>query len=168
MEMKFYLTIKGERISVSEDVYRAYVNPIRAEQRKKRHEWKCKVVSKKGKFYSRCNLKCESCPYYLSGKNALGNKFSLDKLMDAGIDVEDKQMDLEGSYIEVEERKDKIKKLNTAISLLTPRQREMLRKIYFEDRANEEVAEFYGITNSAVSHAMDRIYASLKKILKNL
>ena len=31
---EFYIIIKGEKVTVSEEVYRAYVRPIRAEQRR--------------------------------------------------------------------------------------------------------------------------------------
>lgn len=38
--------------------------------------------------------------------------------------------------------------------------------IFFEEKTQAEVAEYYGITEAAVSQSMDRIYMSLKKILK--
>ena len=46
---EFYITIKGKKVEVSEEVYRAYVRPIRAEQRQKRRNWKCQVKGKKRK-----------------------------------------------------------------------------------------------------------------------
>lgn len=56
--------------------------------------------------------------------------------------------------------------IQKAIEKLKPRQREMVFMIFFEEKTQAEVAEYYGITESAVSQSMDRIYASLKKILK--
>lgn len=41
---KYYLTIGNETIEVTEDVYRAYVRPIKAERQRKRREWKCKIA----------------------------------------------------------------------------------------------------------------------------
>ena len=35
---KFYVTIKGKQIEVTEEVYREYVRPIRNEQRQKRRD----------------------------------------------------------------------------------------------------------------------------------
>ena len=63
---KFYVTIKGEKIEVTEEVYRAYVRPIRKEQRQKRRDWKCRVVGPKGNLI-RCPNKCEECPYAKAG-----------------------------------------------------------------------------------------------------
>lgn len=56
--------------------------------------------------------------------------------------------------------------IQKAIKKLKPRQREMVFMIFFEEKTQAEVAEYYGITESAVSQSMDRIYASLRKILK--
>ena len=72
-DKRFYLTIKGQQVEVSEDVYRAYVRPIRAEQRRKRREWKCQIKGKNGKLV-RCQKDCRECRYAQSGNSALGNK----------------------------------------------------------------------------------------------
>ena len=93
-EKKYIIKIKGETVEVNEEIYRAYVRPIRAEQRKKRKEWKCVKLSRTGKYYVRCKERCEACPYYLSGKNARGNKLSLDRMAEAGIDLEDRKQDV--------------------------------------------------------------------------
>lgn len=73
------LTIGKETIEVSEEVYRAYMRPIKAEHQRKRRQWKCRVLSENGGHYCRCNNRCEACAYYLAGNNALGNHLSLDK-----------------------------------------------------------------------------------------
>ncbi len=57
-------------------------------------------------------------------------------------------------------------RLHKAIDKLTPRQKEMVIMIFFEDKTQVEVAKHYGITETAVSQAMDRIYASLRRILE--
>ena len=41
---RFVLKIRGQEVEVSEEVYRAYVRPIRAEQRQKRRQWKCQKL----------------------------------------------------------------------------------------------------------------------------
>lgn len=58
--------------------------------------------------------------------------------------------------------------IQKAIEKLKPRQREMVLMIFFEEKTQAEVAEYYGITEAAVSQSMDRIYMSLKKILKKI
>ena len=115
---KYIIKVRGEEVEVSEEVYRAYIRPIRAEQRRKRREWKCNRISKNGGHYIRCKDSCESCPYYQSGNNALGNKLSLDRMSEDGVDLEDPNQDVGTKYIEEETRNEEKEKLYKAISLL--------------------------------------------------
>lgn len=72
----------------------------------------------------------------------------------------------EEDYIEREEREERSAKLHRAIAQLTERQREMVTMVYFENRTQDEVAAHFGITKQAVSNAMSRIYAALRKNLE--
>jgi len=163
---KYYLTVKGERVEVIEEVYREYVRPIRREQRQKREEWKCRLLNKNGKHFVRCDKRCSECAYYLSGGNAKGNTLSLDSFADDGVEIVDENMDIEQSYIECETRKEEYKALYKAISELTPRQQEMVRLYYFEGKTQLEIAEFYGIDRRTVTEAFARILSSLRKNLR--
>lgn len=78
---EFYVMIQGKKVIVSEEVYRAYVRPIRNEQRKERRDWKCRVMGEKGNLV-RCNKKCSECKYAENGNKATGNILSLDKLLE--------------------------------------------------------------------------------------
>ena len=40
---EFYLVIKGEKIIVSEEVYRAYKSSDRAERKRKQRMWRCRT-----------------------------------------------------------------------------------------------------------------------------
>lgn len=42
---KYTLKIKGKEVEVNEEIYRAYIRPVQAEQRQKRRDWKCKLIS---------------------------------------------------------------------------------------------------------------------------
>ena len=55
--------------------------------------------------------------------------------------------------------------LYEAIGKLTPGQRELLQKIFWEKRSQREVAEEEGVDESAISRRLARIYARLKKVL---
>ena len=57
---EFYVTIQGKKVEVTEEVYRAYVRPIRTEQRQQRRDWKCRIVGEKGNLV-RCNKNCNEC-----------------------------------------------------------------------------------------------------------
>lgn len=163
-DKKYMLKVRGQEVEVSEEVYRAYIRPIRAEQRRKRREWKCRKV--KGGHYVRCTDKCENCPYYLAGNSALGNVTSLDKLADCEVEIEDKDSDLESGYIERETQAEEYSALHKAIATLTPRQQEMVRMIYFEGKSQEEVRIYFGIAKSTMAEAMQRIHNALRKNLE--
>lgn len=158
---RFYLTIRGQEVEVSEEVYRAYIQPVRAERRRKQRAFRCKIKGKKGNLV-RCQKDCRECPYALSGHNALGNNLSLDRMKDEGVEIEDRHLDVEQNYIAEEEKRE----LYAAIAKLTPRQKELVRLIYFEEKTQEEVAVSLSMSKQAVSNAMQRIYASLQKFLE--
>ena len=56
--------------------------------------------------------------------------------------------------------------MHNAIGQLTERQKEMVKMVYFEGKTQEEVAAYYGVGKQAVSNAMQRIYAALKRNLE--
>lgn len=166
---EFYLVIRGEKVMVSEEVYREYVRPVRREQRQKRRNWRCLVVGRKWKNGKaqivRCQEDCSVCPYSVNGKPN-GNTLSLDSFKEEGYEIEDTELDLEADYIEEEARREREAKVHKAISRLNPRQQEMIRLVYFEGLTQEEVAARFGIDSSSVRHAMMRIKATLKRILE--
>ena len=88
-DKNYTLKVKGKKVEVNEEIYRAYIRPVQAEQRQKRRVWKCRVLSKSGNYYVRCTKKCETCSYYLAGNSALGNLTSLDRLVDCEVESED-------------------------------------------------------------------------------
>ena len=57
--------------------------------------------------------------------------------------------------------------LHAAIEQLTPEQQELLRQVFWEERKQVEIAREEGVDERAISHRMVRIYARLKKLMKN-
>ena len=47
-QKQYYITVKGQKVPVSEEVYRAYVRPVRAQQRAMRRNWRCVLKADKG------------------------------------------------------------------------------------------------------------------------
>lgn len=111
----------------------------------------------------RCQKDCRECPYALSGHNALGNSLSLDRMKDEGVDIEDRRLDVEQNYIDEEEKRE----LYAAISKLTPRQKELVEMIYFEEKSQEEVADMLGISQCTISLTLKKAAETLKKLLEN-
>ncbi len=159
---KYIIKVRGEEVEVSEEVYRAYIRPIRAEQRRKRREWKCSKLSKTGGYYVRCNERCETCPYYQSGNNALGNKLSLDRMAEDGVDLEDPNQDVEARYIEEETRNEEKEKLFKAISNLSENEKTIIKMLYFENKTLSEVAGIFKVSHQAISKQKQKILKKLK------
>lgn len=159
---RFYLTIRGQEVEVSEEVYRAYIQPVRAERRRKQRAFRCKIKGERLNLV-RCQKDCRECPYALSGHNALGNSLSLDRMKDEGVDIEDRRLDVEQNYIAEEEKQE----LYTAIAQLTPRQKELVEMIYLDGMTQEQVAKRFGVAQATVSVTLERAIENLKKIMKN-
>ena len=121
----------------------------------------------KGRRYGpvRCREDCGKCHSYSAGNKLQCGILSLEALRDAGYDgVSDE--DIEGGLVEREETIGKTAALHNAIGQLTERQKEMVKMVYFEGKTQEEVAAYYGVGKQAVSNAMQRIYAALKRNLE--
>ncbi|MGN0744531.1 MAG: sigma-70 family RNA polymerase sigma factor [Christensenellales bacterium] len=164
---EYYLFINGEKVIVTEEVYRAYIRPVRAEQRARRREKKCCVLGEKGNLV-RCTRDCETCEYAAAGKKPSGSFLSLDGLMDAGFDVADPNTDIESELAEREEKQEVKEKVQAAIAQLKPKHQEIVRMIYFEEKTQKEVGAILGIAKSTMSEMMARIKEELKNILGNL
>lgn len=163
-QKEFYVTINGQKIVVSEEVYRAYVRPIRREQKRIRRNWRCKIKKDiKGKAkYIRCTKDCSICEYALDGNSANGNELSLEQLYENGVEIVDTSIDIE----EVVIKEESAQALRNAISRLNKRQQELINLVYYEGKNQLEVAKRYDVTKKAVNNALARIYATLKRILE--
>lgn len=163
---KYYLMIGNETIEVTEDVYRAYVRPIKAERQRKRREWKCKLLSKNGGHFLRCTQRCESCAYYMAGNNAQGNNLSLDKMAEDGVFIEDKSLELENNFIEKETNKEEYQKLYEAIKKLTEKEKSLLKLFFYKHKSTVEISAILGVSQQAISKAKMKIIKKLKLFLK--
>ena len=63
------------------------------------------------------------------------------------------------------ERREDMARLYSAMEALSPSQRELVEKVYFEERKITDIAREEGVDKSAVSHRLERIHKKLKKIL---
>ena len=63
------------------------------------------------------------------------------------------------------ERREDMARLYSAMEALSPSQRELVKKVYFEERKITDIAAGEGVDKSAISHRLERIHKKLKKIL---
>ena len=69
--------------------------------------------------------------------------------------------DTEGEAV----RREDMARLYSAMEALSPSQRELVKKVYFEERKITDIAHEEGVDKSAVSHRLERIHKKLKNIL---
>ena len=63
------------------------------------------------------------------------------------------------------ERREDMARLFSAMEALSPAQRELVKKVYFEEQKIADIAAEEGVDKSAVSHRLERIHKKLKKFL---
>ncbi len=162
----FYLWIKGQKVDVSEEVYRAYVRPIRKEQTRKRREKKCQIRGPKGNLI-RCTSNCSTCKYELDGKRESGELLSLETFKEEGFELEDRNSNTEENFIEQETKIEIQQKMRKAISFLNPEQQKIVKLLYFEEKSQVEIAKLLGIKPQSLTDRLKVILKTLKKILKD-
>ena len=78
-----------------------------------------------------------------------------DIIKDALISIENRyEIDLNNKIIE------------QSINKLTPRQQEMVRLLYWEEKSQKDLCKIYGVSKQAINNALNRIHKTLKKLLK--
>lgn len=131
----YYLYVKGQKVEVSEEVYRAYVQPER-KQRMRDYRAKEKI-----------------------------SVTSIEALSEKGFEIEDGTQDFESALIENEEHAEELSKLHAAIEQLSERDRRIIQLYYFEGKTQQEIAAILGIAKSTMSELLPRILLRLKKFL---
>lgn len=56
--------------------------------------------------------------------------------------------------------------LRRALPLLTPAQKDLVRRVFFMGERPSDIAEAEGVDKSAITHRLERIYRQLKKSLQ--
>ena len=84
---------------------------------------------------------------------------SFEHSVDNGWDVEDPNADVEADYAKKEMRK----KLYAAIKTLSPAQRNMIKKLFWEGKTQKAVAEEEGVSAFAIHDRLQRILKKLRQ-----
>lgn len=100
-------------------------------------------------------------------KTARARCVSLDYLFERdGFEFADNSLSGEEKYIEREEKGIINARIHKAIADLTPRQKEIVIKVYFENKSQAEVARELGVSEAIISKTMKRALSNLKKYLE--
>lgn len=131
----YYLYVKGQKVEVSEEIYRAYVQPER-KQRKRDYRAKEKI-----------------------------SVTSIEVLSEKGFELEDASQDFVTDLIEYEEHSEELSKLHAAIEQLSERDSRIVQLYFFDGKTQQEIADIFVITRQAVQKQLTKILARLKNFL---
>ncbi len=131
----YYLYVKGQKVEVSEEIYRAYVQP---ERKQRMREYRAKDSI---------------------------SVTSIEGLSEKGFEIEDESQDFVAALIESEEHSEELSKLHAAIEQLSERDRRVVQLYYFEGKTQQEIAVILGIAKSTMSELLPRILLRLKNFL---
>lgn len=153
---QYYLTIDGQEVTVSEEVYRAYKRPIWAEHKRNDRQKLCQVSDGKGGL-KRCTENCSKC-----SRTKEGNVLSLDGLEEAGYSVEDRAQDV----AEIVAEKVLLEELFKALEELDPNSHRIC-KLLMEGCSKREIARIMSIPQSSFEYQFKKLMASLRERLEN-
>ena len=151
----WHLTIEDQVVEVTEDVYRAYKQPLWVEHKRKEREKRCIISNGKGGT-KRCMDDCSTC-----NKQRTGSILSLDKFSADGFDVPDSV-----NIDELIEDKLLLEELFAALGELDPENRR-IAELFSMGKTEREIAECIGCSQKTVNNRKPKVFAKLREHLKN-
>jgi RNA polymerase sigma factor (sigma-70 family) len=151
-----YLDIDGKRIYVSEEVYRAYKQPLWTEHKRQERERRCRVSNGRGGL-KRCTEDCATCPF---PKN--GSILSVDHFYEEyELEIADKSEGILESIVEEEFNS----KLWEAVDGLDEVDQQIAR-LFSQGLSERAIAEKVNLSQKAINKRKNRIFSELKDKLK--
>lgn len=156
MDNQRFIEINGQEIPVTEEVYRAYKQPLWAEHKRKEREKRCVISDGKGGT-KRCDGDCSKC-----GKQRSGSILSLDGLADEG------GYELSDAVDIAEFIADKLllEELFTALDELDPNNRRIMQ-LFSIGKSEREIAADIGLSQKAVNKRKNKLFTQLYERLKD-
>lgn len=164
MEKKeFYLNVKGQKVMVTEEVYRTYVRPVRAEQKREERNKRCLIekIVKGKKRLVRCKGDCSIC----EKEKQYPQVCSFDLLQEEGFEIADDLNNVEEQIIEEENKREIALIVNSALDCLEKNQKNIAKLFYLENLSQTEVANRLKLSKSFVSKSIKKLEPILREIL---
>ena len=161
----WHLTINNQVIEVTEEVYRAYKQPLWAEKKRQEREKRCIISDGRGGT-KRCTRNCRECDLERAEKglplmDRNGSTLSLDKFSDDGFDVPDLV-----NIDELVEDKLLLEELFAALDELDPENRR-IAELFSIGKTEREIAKYIGCSQKTVNNRKPKIFAQLREALKD-
>ena len=152
------LFIKGVAVSVTEEVYKAYMQEEWRAKQSRYRSWRCRD----GKGV-RCKKKCEECEFYRLGNGPTGSVLSIDQMADdegKSFEVADSR-----SNLELEVARSLLREaVRKAKGQLTERECEIL-DMFLDEHSEREMAAQLGVSNSRAHALKTALFKKLRVIL---
>lgn len=148
MAKKFYVTVDGLDVEVTEEVYRAYKQPLWSEHKRIERSQKCNLGKK------RCDKKCDECPFTKEGA-----PLSLDTMLEDGLDVADDSCLEDAVMLQLI-----IKELYKALDNLTSDDRAIIDE-FADGKSDHEIADDLDRPQTTVSYRRKVILKQLRREL---
>ena len=158
MEKEYYLFVEGQKVMVSEEVYRAYMQPIWREQRNNRNRWRCRDGNG-----VRCKKDCAECEIATIGKGANGYVISLEAL----VDEEEMCLVDEKDLLDDVIHDMQLEALKKAISELDKEDRELV-ELLLSGMKKKECADKLGISPRMFDHREKIVLKKIQKKFKKI
>jgi RNA polymerase sigma factor (sigma-70 family) len=150
-----YIPVDGQQIPVTEEVYRAYTQPVWAERKRREREKRCVISNGRGRT-KRCTADCSQC-----NQQRTGSALSLDKLLEDGYEAADTidLSDLVADRLLLEE-------LYAALEELDPDNRRIM-ELFSIGKSEREIAADMGLSQKAISKRKTKLFAQLRERLQD-
>lgn len=151
----WHLTIDNQVIEVTEEVYRAYKQPLWAEHKRKEREKRCIISNGKGGT-KRCMEDCGTCT-----EQRTGSVLSLDKFSSDGFDVPD-SINVDALV----EDKLLLEELFAALDELDPENRR-IAELFSLGKTEREISDCIGRSQKTVNNRKLKIFGQLRERLES-
>lgn len=152
MTKQYFVSIDGEQVPVSEEIYRTYKQPLWAEHKRKERSKRCQISNGRGGV-KRCDADCSQCPHDRSGSVLSLDCFEEDGYFPADATAVDPQQILEDALL--------LEELLAAIAELDPINQRIIELLQ-EEMSEHEIADVIGLSQKAVNKRKVKIREELK------
>lgn len=149
--MEYYITIEGQEITVTEEVYRAYKRPTWAEHKRNDREKRCQVSDGKGGL-KRCLEDCSTCDRVRDG-----SILTLDEMTEEKHVLGTSEMDVS----DIVAGKILLEQLYKVLDELDPKSLRVCQLI-MEGHSRREIARILEIPQSSFEYQFKKLMDSLK------
>ena len=149
---QYYIMVEGEKVIVTEDIYRAYSRPFWAEHKRIERESRCRVENG-----SRCTKECCCCEHQRTGST-----LSLNRLEEEGFEASDNT-----DLAEVLIHKQLYEALDIALNQLVPEDGQLIGMLFFGRLTERQVAAKLGLSQKGVNKRKARILEDLRSKLND-